>query len=83
MKPFFSYREFPQHREEDIDRLGTLVDELQSSNDRNWQIARARFDNLLTLWQNLSDKIIRRHILAQSYVDFRHQAEQVYFILFI
>ncbi|CAF3636008.1 unnamed protein product [Rotaria sordida] len=66
-----------KRREEDIHRLGTLVHELQSSNDRNWQMARTRFDNLFILWQNLSDKIIRRHTLAQSYVDFQNQAEQL------
>ncbi len=72
---------FFQRCEEDIHHLGALVHELQSSNDRNWQIARTRIDNLFTLWENLSDKIIRRHTLAQSYVDFRQQAEQVYLIL--
>ncbi|CAF0743307.1 unnamed protein product [Adineta steineri] len=66
-----------KNREEDIHRLGTLVHELQLSNDRNWQAARTRFDNIFPVWQNLSDKIIRRHTLAQSYVDFRYQAEQL------
>ncbi|CAF5076916.1 unnamed protein product, partial [Rotaria magnacalcarata] len=64
-------------REEDIHRLGTLVHELQASNDRSWQIARTRYDNLYSLWQKVSDKIIRRHSLAQSYVDFQNQAEQL------
>ncbi|CAF2499044.1 unnamed protein product [Rotaria sp. Silwood2] len=66
-----------KRREEDIHRLGTLVHELQLNNDRNWQIARTRFDNLFILWQNLSDKIIRRHTLAQSYVVFQNQVEQL------
>ncbi|UJR28306.1 hypothetical protein I4U23_009551 [Adineta vaga] len=66
-----------KNREEDIHHLGTLVHELQASNDRNCQHARSRFDNLFSLWQTLSDKIIRRHTLAQSYLDFRYQTEQL------
>ncbi|CAF3449488.1 unnamed protein product [Rotaria socialis] len=66
-----------KRREEDIHRLGTLVHELQASNDRSWQIARTRYDNLYSLWQKVSDKIIRRHSLAKSYVDFQNQAEQL------
>lgn len=58
-------------------QLETLVRELQSSHDRHGQIARARYDSLLILWERLLEKLTRRHALAQSYVDFRHQAEQV------
>ncbi|CAF1047343.1 unnamed protein product [Adineta ricciae] len=64
-------------REEDIHRLGTLVHELQASNDRNCQVARKRFDHVFSLWQSLTDKIVRRHTLAQSYSGFRYQAEQL------
>jgi hypothetical protein len=57
--------------------LGILVHELQTSNDRNWQIARTKYESLYSQWEKLSNIIIRRHTLAQSYVNFRYQAEQV------
>ena len=56
------------------------MQELQSSNDRNWQIARARLETISTQLQRVSEKIIRRRTLAQNFVNFRHQAEQVLFI---
>ncbi len=57
--------------------MGILVHELQTSNDRNWQIARTKYESLYSQWEKLSNIIIRRHTLAQSYVNFRYQAEQV------
>ena len=59
--------------------MGVLVHDLQTSNDRNWQIARTRYESLYSQWERLSNIIIRRHALAQSYVNFRYQAEQVIF----
>ena len=58
-------------------QLGTLLQELQSSHDRHWQVARTHYETVFMLWEKLSEKITRRHTLAQSYVDFRHQADQV------
>ena len=60
-----------------MQHLGTLLNELQSSHDRHWQVARSRYETVFMLWEKLSEKITRRHTLAQSYVDFRHQADQV------
>ena len=54
-----------------------LVCDLQSSHDRHWQVAKTRYESLLNLWERLTDKLNRRSALAQSFVDFRCQADQV------
>ena len=60
-----------------MQRLEMLLRELQTNHDRHGPIARARYENVVQLWDRLVEKLTRRHALAQSYVDFRHQAEQV------
>lgn len=60
-----------------MQRLEMLVRELQSNQDRHGSIARARYENVVQIWDRLVEKLTRRYSLAQSYVEFRHQAEQV------
>jgi hypothetical protein len=58
-------------------QMQNLLHELYASHDRHCQIAHARYEMLSQLWNTLVEKLTHRCTIAQSYIDFQQQADQV------